>query len=182
MNKDHFSDTVRRELMETLECESHENIRKNYLKLALKYHPDKNPQGLDTFHKIRENYELLTDEQKFREHVNSLWRDKNIRDIIKFFEMDCLDNPLEVRKAMIDNIMDILYHPWEIPYELYAKGIPDIIHNKKEPIRLIITNEDTPLDTFIDNYYKVFKIYTIEEHLYNNFPSDNEITFLLEQI
>lgn len=48
-----------RELLECKENEDVDNIRKQYRKLARKYHPDKNPEGRDVFDKIQEAYELL---------------------------------------------------------------------------------------------------------------------------
>ncbi len=36
-----------------------QDIRKAYRKLAMQYHPDKNPQGRDMFEKVQKAYELL---------------------------------------------------------------------------------------------------------------------------
>ena len=41
---------------------THEDIRKQYLKLALKYHPDKNPHGEERFKEIHEAYTFLNNE------------------------------------------------------------------------------------------------------------------------
>lgn len=183
MNKEHFSDTVRRELMETLECESQENLRKNYLRMVLRYHPDKNPNDPDAsqlFHKVRENYEILRDDDKFSEHVTQKWREFNTREIINFFELPLDKNPEETRRMIIDNALDVLYHPWEIPYDFYH--LAETIILRKEPIRLVLTDEDVSSKVFIENYYKVFKIYTIEENLYNNNPNDHEIEFMISQL
>jgi DnaJ family protein A protein 2 len=43
---------------------SKQDITKAFRKLAMEYHPDKNPQGEEKFKDISHAYEILTDDEK----------------------------------------------------------------------------------------------------------------------
>lgn len=58
------------DILEVAKTASKEDIKKSYRKLALKWHPDKNPDNQETatkkFKEISEAYEVLSDEKKRR--------------------------------------------------------------------------------------------------------------------
>ena len=51
-------------ILEINEYSSKEEIRKQYKKLSLKYHPDKNKDGTDNFLDVKEAYDILIDDNK----------------------------------------------------------------------------------------------------------------------
>lgn len=63
------------ELLQVEQAASSDEIRKAYRRLALKHHPDKNPDNVEqankTFHKLQEAYEILSDDNE------RAWYDQN---------------------------------------------------------------------------------------------------------
>ncbi|GAB1607996.1 dnaJ homolog subfamily C member 24-like [Argonauta hians] len=72
-------------LYDILGCDhkaSHEQLKKAYQKLALKYHPDKNSQmslskNHDVFIKINEAWKILGDPE-LRSHFDFRWRERSL--------------------------------------------------------------------------------------------------------
>tara|TARA_Y100000817_G_scaffold305593_1_gene289834 strand:+ start:3612 stop:4139 length:528 start_codon:yes stop_codon:yes gene_type:complete len=56
------------EILEIPQDSSEAEIKKAYRKLAMKYHPDKNPDTGDKFKKISEAYSILSDKGKRKEY------------------------------------------------------------------------------------------------------------------
>lgn len=70
MNKNYY------EILELNANASHEEIKKSFRTLSLKYHPDKNPDGAERFKEINEAYQVLSDTNKKKQYdfQRSRWR------------------------------------------------------------------------------------------------------------
>ena len=62
MNKNYY------EILELNANASHEEIKKSFRTLSLKYHPDKNPDGAERFKEINEAYQVLSDTNKKKQY------------------------------------------------------------------------------------------------------------------
>ena len=90
-----------------LKCDKSDSIdtvRKNYRKLALKYHPDKNPDGEENFKKIAEAYEVLSDPKRRKQYDKTgifIYDTINYRkDPMQTFRDVFQDMPDEVTEAL----------------------------------------------------------------------------------
>ena len=109
-----------------------EEIRKAYLKLAIKYHPDKNqtPEAKEKFQEISKAYEILSDDNKRFLHSNGtqfdfsdpmeLWnkfsKELDMEDLLKNIDQQDLD--------FISNLVSFFYEdPIEFIEDLKKKDI-----------------------------------------------------------
>lgn len=67
------------EILGVDENTSKKDIRKAYIKLAKKYHPDQNPNSEEKFKKINQAYETLTDSKKRESYIEFYKRYKNAK-------------------------------------------------------------------------------------------------------
>ena len=88
-----------------LKCErtdTLDKIKRNYRKLALKYHPDKNPNGEEQFKRIAEAYEVLSDPISRKEY------DKTGVFVYNYDKKDPMQTFREVFKEMPEEVTDAL--------------------------------------------------------------------------
>ena len=85
-----------------------EKIKKNYRKLALQYHPDKNPDGEEQFKKIAEAYEVLSDSDRKKTYDREgAFHFDTKKDPIQTFREVFVEMPEEVTdalKSMIESL------------------------------------------------------------------------------
>ena len=88
---------------EILECtreDSYDTIKKSYRRLALIYHPDKNPDGEERFKKIAEAYEVLSDDSKRKTYNRDGLYFESTKPAFKTFNEVFSEMPEEVTDAM----------------------------------------------------------------------------------
>eukprot|EP01130_Rhizamoeba_saxonica_P017266 TRINITY_DN8303_c0_g1_i1.p1 TRINITY_DN8303_c0_g1~~TRINITY_DN8303_c0_g1_i1.p1 ORF type:complete len:549 (-),score=85.33 TRINITY_DN8303_c0_g1_i1:4-1650(-) len=104
-------------------------IKKSYLKLSLKYHPDKNPDGEEKFKLIAEAYAVLGDSDKRREYDNLT----NIEHDTKSKKGVAKENKIHVPTRELNNDWKFFIGIWIVCYILdlipfYVIGTPIGIH------------------------------------------------------
>jgi len=81
--------------------DSIEKIKKNYRKLALQYHPDKNPDGEEQFKKIAEAYEVLSDPSRKKKYDREgIFHFDLEKDPLQTFREVFVEMPEEVTDAL----------------------------------------------------------------------------------
>ena len=131
-----------------------EEIKKAYRRMALKYHPDKNPsvESIETFHKIHEAYEVLTNcsESCHKEEYLDILREwlayymdeKIVEKIIEGIQICSQES---VQKYIIEKIGNIHPEVLELLYELFLF--------KREPNRLFEEPEKIVVRPSLDDLF-----------------------------
>lgn len=182
-------ETLKKELMDVLECEDPKMIKKCYYTLALKFHPDKCGSDED-FKRIQNAYDLLTNEEKLNKELEERnikkeqsdiekRRKKQIKEFLDANDCDVSDDmPLEyyeaIYKDLYNKILYLLDYKWDLPWENYYhvnRYLLDTLISKlnTEKRNLYHFYDMDPFQLNIDKMYNlVFFIHIMEERLYTN--------------
>jgi curved DNA-binding protein CbpA len=89
------------QILECHKTDPIDKIKKNYRKLALQYHPDKNPDGEEQFKKIAEAYEVLSDpDRKKKYDREGIFHFDLEKDPLQTFREVFVEMPEEVTDAL----------------------------------------------------------------------------------
>jgi len=112
-----------------LECSPNDDmkyIRKQYLKLALKYHPDKNKEHGDHFRLINEAYQIISASTNDNTHTVLQSPIDLLREILSHYDNDLADIIYDTLTLIVPNsknINELLKHIINIPkYDLIKTG------------------------------------------------------------
>ena len=120
--KDYYS------ILEIEKGASQDEIKKAYRKLAVKFHPDKNPEGEGRFKEINEAYEVLGDEAKRQQYDNG-GQTKNLDDLFSAFNGFSFGGDIFTQNWGID--LDIVLNQKVTLAEVLSGKRLDLAYNKK---------------------------------------------------
>jgi len=195
-------ESIKKECLKTLECEDEQSIKKCYYKLALRWHPDRNPQGEETFKKIKNAYDILSNEEtlqkEYKERIEKEERENVVQQKIKAIttfldanecQYEKEDKSLHYYEKLMNKVYDkifyLLQYEWEYNWK-YLEGINNYVFRK---IRNIIFNEKrnilclyniSPYQLNLNNVYlRAFLLHVVEERLYTRRINNNQLVDLL---
>jgi molecular chaperone DnaJ len=107
-----------------------DDIKKSYRKLAIQYHPDKNPDGADKFKEIAQAYDIIGDENKRKDYDNRLNNPFGGNNRMQYEEfINQMFGNAQRRKSAPDKIIKVQVSPLE-SYNGVEKTISYIKDNK----------------------------------------------------
>ena len=132
------------EILELNKSCTKEEIRKNYRKLSLKYHPDKNGgNGSKGFIKINEAYEILYDDEK-----------RKLYDLrLLFRDIDITEEDYELMFSYYNRFLESKeYKLMKLLYKSIPKGVKEEIIRKFKYRNTQIVKAEKSIDiTYLDN-------------------------------
>lgn len=145
------------EILELEQSASLEDIKKNYKRLAKKYHPDRNkdPEAVGKFHQISSAYEILSDDKSRKEY---LMLNSNNKNLFNDFLKNIFNNTLN-----IENLGRFGIKINKKNYDYLKENFYDVINS-------LDLNE-------IINFFKSGEFPKKKEFDLNNICSDTDITY-----
>lgn len=125
------------------------NLKKHYKRLALEYHPDKNPNGTETFKEINEAYIFLSKHENHKSSIDKETFMDYLRYVLCIDEETfiCIQNILETTNTWFQNVDKQIITRLFTKYFDYLSLSPNIFSNIKknytqEHIHLYATLDD----------------------------------------
>lgn len=136
-------------------------IKKAYHRMALKYHPDKNKEGLEMFKKISQSYQILSDpilKKKYDKGIKININLTNPYDILDLFYKEFFSNAqiIKIKKYLTENIKKLNLKD-DLSIDLLYSIILDFLYKKnfKESV-----NDDETI--YIDVTYNLRDHFELE--------------------
>lgn len=195
-------ESIKQECLKTLKCEDEKSIKKCYYKLALQWHPDRNPKGEETFKKIQNAYDILNNEEtlqkEYKERKEKEERENEtqhkIKTIMAFLDAnECQyerepQKPLQYYEKIMNELYDKIFYLLEYKWKYNWDYVEGINHYIFKSIRNTILNEKrniaclyniNPYQLNLNNLYRrAFLLHIVEERLYTRRINNNQLVDL----